>query len=324
MVPSRKHVYISKKSGKYDVYSVDADGKNAKIIVPGTGLERDDIVLIPHPTEPLAALVSTRENVRDSDGFLLSTLYEVDVDSGQLTKIDQSERIQIAGWTGDQRLAYVKIAAGTSANNPKRQRLMTYNAKTNAAPQELASSNSFNDVMMIGDKIYYAPSSSFLPASQQAQFYRVNADGSGQQVILGKEVWNIFRTDYDTLYLSVQQEWYTHKLDTLTAGKVSGPPAQQQTRLYIDSPDKKHSLWIDSRDGKGVLLSYDVAAKKDTTVISASGIKYPAYWLNNQDVIYRVNDGHQSSDYVVSFDGGQPVKIADVTDSGGVETWYYY
>jgi hypothetical protein len=104
LVPSRKHVFISKRSGKYDVYSVNVDGKNERKVVSGTGLERDDIVLVPHQADDVAALVATRENVRNSSGFLLSTLYVLNTDTGDLVKIDQSEQIQLIGWSSDQHL----------------------------------------------------------------------------------------------------------------------------------------------------------------------------------------------------------------------------
>ena len=35
LVPARKSVYVSKKSGKYDVYSVYIDGQDEQVILPG-------------------------------------------------------------------------------------------------------------------------------------------------------------------------------------------------------------------------------------------------------------------------------------------------
>lgn len=52
MAPSRKHVFISKRSGTYDVYKVDVDGKNEEKVLSGTGSERPDaIALSIHPTK---------------------------------------------------------------------------------------------------------------------------------------------------------------------------------------------------------------------------------------------------------------------------------
>ena len=323
MVPARKDVFVSKRSGKYDVYTVDVDGKNPQRIVAGTGLERDDIALVNHPTDKISALADTRENVRNSDGYLLTTLYTVDQESGELKKVDQSERIQIIGWTGDERLVYVKIVAGTSANNPQRQRLISYNTKKSGDSKELASSNSFNDILMINDKVYYAPSSAFQSANGIGLF-RVNADNTGKVNVLNQEVYNIFRTDYSTLSLSVGSDWYTYKLSGDTATKATSAPTTQLSHLFVDTSDGSHSLWVDQRDGQGVLLSHDIKANTDKVLVTKVGLKNPVEWLNDQYIIYRVSDSRETADYVINTAGGTPQKITDVTDAASITSWYYY
>ncbi|HZM63917.1 MAG TPA: hypothetical protein VFB59_02175, partial [Candidatus Saccharimonadales bacterium] len=71
LVPSAKDVFVSKESGKYDVYTMDADGKNKKLLLAGTGLESGNIGLAVSPDGERVALVSTRDNVRTADGRLL-------------------------------------------------------------------------------------------------------------------------------------------------------------------------------------------------------------------------------------------------------------
>lgn len=323
MVPSRKHVFVSKRSGKYDVYTVDADGKNERKVVEGSGLERDDITLVPHPSENKAALVSTRERVQNSEGYLLSTVYVVDFDSGDLVKIDQSEQIQIIGWSGDSRLVYVKIAAGTSAADAKRHRLMSYNSQNFADIKELASANSFNDVLMAGNRVYYAPSNIF-NENPNPGLFAVNPDGGKLQTILNKEVYNVFRTAYDTLDISIGANWYTYTLGSTTAATASQPPASQYSRVYADAPNGESSLWVDTRDGKGVLLRYDKTSKTDSSLVSQSGLKVPVYWLSGSHVVFRLNDGKQTADFIVNVGGGDARKITDVTDTNGVDRWFYY
>jgi hypothetical protein len=322
MVPGRKQAFVSKRSGKYDVYKIDVDGKNEALVLRGTGYERDDIALVPHPSAEEVALVSTRDNVHNTDGFLLSTLTLIDLSDNSTVSLGQSERIQIVGWIDD-RLIYVQVAAGASATNPKRNRLMSYDYKTNDK-KELASSNAFNDVVVAAGSIYYAPSSSY--ANQgNVYLFKVNADGTNQQTALNKETWNIFRVGYNEFNLSVGQDWYDYKLsDNKPAAKLPGQPADLLNRVYIDSPDKKHSLWVDNRDGKGVLLSYDTAAKTDKVLMTQSGLKYPIHWLTNNTVVYRIQTDQETADYVLNTDGGTAHKIKDVTNSAGVAQWYYY
>jgi hypothetical protein len=196
---------------------------------------------------------------------------------------------------------------------------MSYDVKTEDK-RELAASNYFNDVVAADGGIYYAPSG----VAPGTDFYKVNADGTGRQTLLNKQVYSILRTQYERLSLSANQEWYEYKFGDVQAGKVSGAPPEVKSRVYRDSPDKRHSLWVDNRDGKGVLLQYTLSDKKDTTLRTQSGLANPVYWLSNKHVVYRIHTEQESADYVVNLEGGELRKIRDVTNTLGVSPWYYY
>ncbi|MBI1857218.1 carboxypeptidase regulatory-like domain-containing protein [Candidatus Saccharibacteria bacterium] len=320
LVSARKEIFVSKRSGKYDLYSVDIDGKNEKIVLAGTGSERDDLALVPDPINEAAAYVSTRENKRNKDGYLLSTLTLIDLQDNSSEDIVTSELVQVVGWSGD-RLVFVQVTAGSSAANPKRQRLMSHNSKT-GQNQELAASNYFNDVMMIGGRIYYATSDTYQNGA--SGFYGISSDGSNKQTILNKETWNLFRTSYDHLILSAQDGWYDYKIGDKQVTKLGGQPANPVSRIYVDSPDNKHSLWIDVRDGKRVLISYDIKTGEDKILQTKAGITNPVRWLDNRSLIFRMITNQETSDYALNIDGGNPVKIVDVTNVVGLGRWYYY
>jgi hypothetical protein len=279
------------------------------------------MVLAPHPTDEIAALVSTRDGKRNADGFLLSTLTLIDLSTGDTKAVTQSERIQIIDWLGN-RLVYVQITSGASAANPKRHRLMSYDYKSGDT-KELAASNYFNDVMAAGGKIFYAPSSAY-SGGINSSLFKVDADGSNRQVILDQEVWSLFRPSYDKLVLSLQQQWFEYGLSENKTTKLGGEPANLTSRVYIDSPDHKHSLWVDNRDGKGVLLVYDTVSKQDKVIQTQSGLKNPVRWLNNSTVVFRISTDQETADYALSLDDGEPVKIRDVTNTDGIDRWYYY
>ncbi len=321
MVPSRKQVFVSKRSGKYDVYTIDIDGKNEKLVLPGTGSERDDMVLVAHPSADIAALVSTRGNLHNKDGFLLSKLTLIDLKTDKASTVDTSERIQIVGWSGNH-LVYVTETSGASAANPKRNKLMSYDYTKNQV-QELASANYFNDVLMVGDTVYYAPAAAY-QSGLDVSLFKIDPDGNNKYPVVDKEVWNIFRVDYDHLAIAAQKDWYNLTISDQKLTKAAGPPADPKTRVYINSPDKQHSLWVDNRDGKGVLISYDIAAQKDVILKSQSGLKYPVLWIDDNTVVYRINTDQETADYAMSTQGGQARKITDVTNTGGIDKWYYY
>lgn len=320
IVPSRKHVFVSKRSGKYDVYSIDVDGKNEKLVLAGTGSEKDDIALAIQPSSDIVALVSTRDKKTNKDGFLLSTLTVIDSSAGESNPVTSSERVQLIDWIGDN-LIYVQATEGASATNPNRHRLMSYNYKTKQN-NELAASNYFNDVIVVGDKIFYAPSSAY--QKNGAEFYRVRADGSNRTTILNQEVWNIFRVDHENLALSVGKSWYNVRIGEDKATVLPTQPSNLVSRIYVDNGDKKNSLWVDNRDGKGVLLNYQIDTKDEQTLRSQSGLRNPVRWLNSRDVVYRVSNNQETADYILSLDGGEPKKIIDVTNTNSVDKWYYY
>ena len=321
MVPSKKHIFISKRSGNYDVYAVYADGKDEELVLKGTGSEREDITLVPHPTEPVAALVSTRNNQRNSDGFLLSELTILNLeDKEKPVTVTESERIQLIGWK-DQRLVFVQIAAGTSAPNPQRHRLKTYNINEDTTA-ELASANYFNDVMIAKDLILYAPSSAY--SKTPTALYRINPDGSDKQIVHPEEVWSLFRTGHDNVSFTTGPDWYQLGIDDRYVEKLDGEPSSLKSRVYVDNPANTYSLWVDQRDGKGTLLLTTIENGEDKVLVARSGLKLPVFWLNDSTVVYRVANDTETADYVVSVDGGESRKVADVTDTAGLDRWYYY
>lgn len=321
MIPGRRHAFVSKRSGKYDVYTADADGRNERRVLGGTSYERDDVSLIPHPKENYVAYVATRENTRNQNGYLLSTLYVIDTESGDAIKVDQSEQVHVIGWSEQGRLVYVKIAAGASGEDPQRHRLISFNNEDHTDTKELASSNSFNDVLMAGDKVYYAPSNIFHEGEPGT--YVVDANGDNQKTILNDETFSFVRADYDTLYLSVGKDWFEYVIGSPMAAE-SPAPNSTRSRLYIDNPQGNTSLWVDERDGRGVLIMYDKASREEKILYERGGLKMPLYWLTDKHIVFRVTDGRETADYILNVEGGEPRKIIDVTDAAGITRWLYY
>lgn len=322
MAAYKKHAFVSKRSGKFDIYKIDADGKNEELALAGTGAERDDMVLAPHPSQDVTALVSTRENMRDEKGYLLSTLTMLNLDTNKADNLGLAEKYQIVGWVDD-RLVYVRIAPNADGEDPHRQKLMSYDYQSGDT-NELASTNYFNDVLVAQNKIYYAPSSAFQDKAD-VKLFVMDADGSNKRALIDSETWNLFRTDYDTLVIAVGQAWHEYTLGSNEAPtSLSGAPADPASRIYSNSPDSQHSLWADQRDGKGVLLVYALSAQKDTTLTSQSGLGNPVQWLNNTTAVYRIKTDQETADYIVSTEGGEAKKLVDVTHTAGIDNWYYH
>ena len=317
LVPSQKAVFISKQSGTYDLYSMDIDGKDRKVILKGTGSENSNISLSVSPSGQLAALVSTRDNVRGKDGYLLSAITLVDVSEGSKLTIEHVEQVKLIDWDGD-RIIYQTTTTGPSGATPQRNRLISYDYSGSSRIQ-LAAANQFNTVISSGGSIYYAPSSTDPNAS--LGLVRIKPDGSGKTSLFTKEVWTGIRSAYAELYLQTPDGWYAYAFDDQQPEKTSNTP-NSVSRQYSNAPKESKSLWVDSRDGKGVLLSYDLLSRKDTVVAVGDGLTYPIRWLNDTTVMYRQSSNAETADYALSLKGGAARKVADVTSTYGLAQGY--
>jgi hypothetical protein len=309
LVPYLSHFFVSQRSGRYETYRIDADGQNEEIVLPATGAERPDMVLVPHPSKQRVAVVSTRDNVRNQDGFLLSSLTIVDIDDEQTIKVAESERVQVVGWF-DNRIVFVQIAEGASGANPKRHRVMSYDYD-NDATQELAASNYFSSVMAVGDMIYVAPASIF--QESPAQLYRIRADGSNKEVVFEGESWGIYRLSYSAIAIVTSSRWLRYELAGGELSLLDQDPQTLQNRLYTESPSGDRSARIEERDGKGVLLMRTDNEPVEAPRFEQGGLGYPLRWLNDSVIVYRVNTASETADYALSITGGEPVKLRDVT-----------
>lgn len=322
IVPDRKQAFVSKRSGKYDLYKIDIDGKNEEKILEGTGSEKSEgMIIMPHAEKEIVAFVSTRGGNYNRDGFALSSLNLVDLQTNEAEQVAQSERIQLIDFIND-KLVYVKITDGESAASPNRHKLISYDVES-GEEKELASTNYFNDVLSVGGFVYYAPAA--YQVNGPVGLFKVKPDGSEKNTIFGEEVWNLFRTDYEIISASVQQNWYEYNIKTSQFSKSDGAPPVLKSRVYADSLDKSKSAWVDERDGKGVLLIHKNDSSEDDKILkSQSGLANPIRWLDDEHLIYRVTNNSETADYALSLNGGEPHKIADVTNTAGLDRWYYY
>ena len=320
LISAHKVAFVSKRTGKYSVYKIDADGKNESLVLTGTGKEAADITLASHPTDDVAVLVSTRDGKRANNGTLLQSLTYINLKDGSTKPVSESTQIKLVDWIGT-RIVYVQLTTDAGNEDPQRYKLMSYDY-ISGDNRQLATSNYFNDIISAGGKIYYAPTSAYQNGINTGVFI-VYADGSGKQPLLNQESWNMFRTSYDKITMAVQQDWYEYVIGDKNPTKLDGQPSSTMSRVYVDSPDGKHSVYIDNRDGKGTLIVYDTQAKSESTLYATNGLRGPVRWLDNNTLIYRLATTQETADYALSIVGGSPKKIIDTTNTTGIDRWSY-
>lgn len=304
MVNDRKHLFVSNRDSKYDVYSIDLDGKNEKVILNATGKERDIPQLYPHPMQQKWALIGSHEGETNADNYVLDGLYIIDPqqDTSDIKRIARSERIAIVGWSGDY-LVFWQVVEGTSQGNPERSKLYSYNFITGERI-ELAAANYFNDVELVSDEVYYAVSGFAVPQSY-ARLFKVKANGEQKVQVLNKQVYSIFRTDIEQLlYSAANQEWYEQTLPQ-EPEKAERRTSVPNNYMYVFSPSSESVSWVRVRDGQGVLqykhLTDESGGIEQEAAVDA-GIREALYWLGDKAIVYRVVKSGETADYLVSLE----------------------
>lgn len=320
LVAAQPNVYISNHNGKYDLYMRSVDGKNETIILPGNGNEvASSLSILTKPKSNKVAFVSSRDGTKNKDSYSLSNLYIVDTDKKTVSKINGtlSEKIQLLGWSGN-RLIFAKISAGPSAAQDGRQRIISYNLSEDNW-QELARSDSFNDLILINDKLVYANN------GPSAKLYKINIDGSEKKPIIDKEVWAIRQLDSQNLMVNTSdKKWLNFNLNNSKLTEALSSSEQiKSNKQFITSPDSKNIAYIDSQDGKDVLIIKPTAGGPEK-LVAKQGLKYPLDWINDKYIIVRVHNYNETASYVLNIDGGQLTKIGDETETAQTGRWYYF
>lgn len=310
LLPDKKVVYVSRASGKFDVYSSDIDGNGKKLILPGTGHETSTFNVVISPDNTQAAVVSTREAAKSPDGGPLRSLTFVDIRTGSSTTVERAEQIQLIDWIGD-RLIYRTTTAGLEDSNPTRNKLIAYNFATNARLQ-LAVAEQLVFALSAKGSLYYAPSG--VQKESPLGLFRLQPDGSNHVDILKEEVWSSVRTDYNTLAIQTASGWYSYVLGAAGATRIP-TPTNLTNVVYVDNQKQRSAAFIAPRDGKADIALHE--GDTDTVLASQTGATYPLYWVDDKTVAYTVTTSTESALYVLSTAGGQPHKVADITPISG-------
>ncbi len=321
LVPHLRHFFVSERDARRDIYAIDADGESEELILEGTGYENDNMTLLAHPDYNRLAVISTRENVRNDDGFLLSNLTIIDADDDYQETIATSERIQLIDWYGDY-LVFLQITEGASGTNPERHRIVRYNYRTERVIT-LATSNYFNSVMPVGPYVYFAPSSIF--QETETNLERIHVIDDERETVLERESWSLFRTSLNNLTIATNNQWYNYSLVDDTNQALSEAPVNPQNRFYKQNPwDDTIFARAERRDGQGLIVLERTDQTGEEILQEAPGAGYPLRWLNKTTVVYRVNTLDETADYVVSTENGNTQKIVNVTPASATERWYSY
>lgn len=316
LVPAGRDYFVSNASGKYDLDSANLDGSDRQTLLAGTGLENSNDSLTASNTG-LLALVSIRDNQRDSSGQPLQSLTIFNTKTSKVLTLDHAENISLLGWLDGSTITWIDNNCGNG--QPVCYSLNSYDY-TSGARNQLATASYFASIETLGERIYYA-ATTYQNNNQTSVFTGVNSDGTNSQTLLTSQVYSVYRPSYNTLLVAALGQWYSYTNGAKAASPIAAP-SNPELNQYADSPDGSKAAWVDQRDGQPVLEIYDKASGKNTVVVSLPGLTFPLRWLNSSTLIFRIAGASETADYVVSLNGGTPKKIVDVTDASGANGVY--
>ncbi len=314
LVTLQKHYFVSNNSGRYDITSIDVDGKNRQTVLAGTGAEKEDTHIVQQQSGQQLALITSRSGLVQSTG-----VYIYNVSKSQLKLLNGADRARIIGWVNDW-LVYSYIDPSKPKNSPEKEQIIAYNSK-NEAKNLLASANYFNDIALLGSSILYAPSSSQLGAAK-AKLYEVEPSKKSTKTIIDQEVWKISWKDQNTIVASGGKDHFEYKYKT--GGTAKSATANSRISNLTLSPNLQQAVYIDDSSGSKKLMLAGNGIQNKSVLVDSTALSLPVRWLSGGHIVFRQTTASGAADYVIASSGGTPKKIANVAATGLLDDWYFH
>jgi hypothetical protein len=330
LTPAGMVYFLSDDAGRLNVIKANLDGSDEKVVVAGTGKERDyDTLLLPSPDWKYVLLQARR-----TTNYSTAQLHILSTEDDKLLSVDSGNADYIPiGWAGDN-LIYYSIRNDFPDWQVGRDKLKSYNAgtgKITLLDQTSAvgdSSTSFYEhyafIMTAGESVYYAKdwsSSDETPSeglieNKKNSLSVISATGQGHKQLASyaaNDYIRYARLSPATFYIW-QQTDSSNKFFEYSVGAASPKTTIIDEDRFYDfgeifyaSPSGKKSLWVEHLDGKHTVLVSDANGLNADSIASAS--KYIPYGWFSDDYILVTKDGEEL--YVMSAEGGKPVNITD-------------
>lgn len=321
VVPGGRHYYLSAKSGILTVYSSNIDGLDMSPIVTGTGQETDATAFAVSPDGRYGVLSSSRDGAHNERQDLLQRVYVVDLNTKQITRVDEAVNVAFADWSGDT-LIYTTSTYDTVSNAYKitLRSVDTTSARVynfESADNISVSTVAFNKVVYL-KYINSGPDATTSPVLREAPVNGTTIQTLGEQV----DYTGYIQLDFDRIAFKTGQDqaWHEYNFNTDELKSVTEPTSGSQTQQFLSTAndDGSERLLVDRINGRYALIVKDMASGNTRQLYSADGLSGPIRWVSSV-VVFRVVNSQGAADYAVSLNGGDPHKIADVTAPANIQ-----
>lgn len=320
LTPSGSLYYLSKATGNINVMKSNLDGKNAKVVVEGTGQESDyNTSLLSARDWKYSALRATRTDDTER-------LYLLDSSTDQLSIIDEGNAsFQLVGWSGHN---FIFIVNRNTTNywDHKKQAVKSFNAdtrelktldETNGAGtsyydyqyESLGNIYVLGDVLVYGVSWYFSSQYQYIDPGKAHTIRSINLSTGEKKTV---KDYNAFNTSITTSLYGPKEVYIRNTVtDSATPyfaeyenGVVSDVTDTNDNKFYASyptyllSPSGNKTVWYEQRDGKNVLFVGDSDGKNVTEITELGEyVPYGWYGANDEYVLVSLN---ASELYIVS------------------------
>ncbi len=330
ITPSGKVYFLSKASGKIDVVKTNLDGTERHTVFAGTGSEDDrNTVLLASRDWKYLALLSRRSGS-------LSKLYLIETATDKVTTMDEGNAtFNLVGWHNNY-FVYEVDRNNVKYWQARASSLKSFNAATKAikildntaasgSNDYSAQYESFNSslIHLLGDSIIYTKTwysgSGYVSSTRKNTLVSINADGTNKKIIRAigandHSFGNIVQYESQELLVEESNNNFAtnvvYKLKTdgsYTKTNLTDQDLQKAYPTFLLSPSGDEIFWSESRDGKETLFRANKDGSHQKQLASLSPYNTYGWYTDNYLLVSKDSDEL----YIMSRDGGKPLKISD-------------
>lgn len=311
LVPAQKNYFMSKRDGKFDIFSSNLDGSNQQKIIEASGKEDESLLQFSiHRGNKQAVLVANREG-KMQNSRLIAEVYLVDLERASLRKVDEGSDVQLLDW-GNDAIAYTKTIPSLNYDDPGLSKIMLINS-TNNRLSEAASANYFQSSLVAQNKLFYIPADAYRPIENASLTSYDLTSAARKSYIQDRSVQYITRASF----ASLQAQDNTGAVFELQIAQGSVKQIDRRPTASLSvatSPNGENAAWSDRRDGQGTLLVRSIKENTERAAKQAPGLTGPVRFVGDTALVVRVVTSAETADYVVDLASGTMKKIVDVSN----------
>ncbi|MCB9822925.1 carboxypeptidase regulatory-like domain-containing protein [Candidatus Nomurabacteria bacterium] len=311
LVSDAKNYFISKRDGKYDIFSSNIDGSSQQKIIEATGKEDPSFIQFSiHRGNRFGVLVANREG-KVINNRVVAGIYIIDFASSNLKKIDEGSDVRLLDW-GDDTVVYQKSDANLNYDDPAFSKISSYNVG-NAKQKQLAQANYFSVAIVAQNFVYFAGADGYRDEANTPLTSVELSSGATKTILQGRIPSGLTRSNYESLTLLADDSNYYNV--TVKGGTVKQIDRRVDSSLNFGlNPNGGQVVYAEQVDGQGALMVRSTGNDDKRVVTKLSGLKSPTRWVTDRLVVVRVVTTTQTADYLVDVPTGKSAKVVDVSD----------